>query len=203
MPLTLPSRSSVAWPPSHINTPSPSHDSHSPCATNCARRSGELTVNGNFSSGNSNGWTISRTQAGAPMIQTYNGNYAARMGQYVGPFGGLATDILYQDVCIPATAKSITLKYSWLLKTQETYTGAADRLDPEVRDSYDRTLVILPSVTNISSPKNQWVTVTRTIPTDLAGQTLRIYFKSAQGNTLPTDFWIDNVGLSVSLTSSP
>jgi hypothetical protein len=58
-------------------------------------------------------------------------------------------------------------------------------------------------VTNISAPKNQWVTVTRTIPADFAGRTLRIYFKATQGNSLATDFWIDNVSLSVSLTSSP
>lgn len=186
--------------PQYIDTPAPSHDSHRPCTTFCPRRAGNLVLNGSFSSGDLTNWNITRSYATVNPVQSYNGNNAVRLGQFTPPPFQVSRDNLWQEVCLPANAESITLQYDWLVDG----VSAGDLLIVTVEDSYRSVILpFLPRVRGNSTPQREWTTVTSPIPDRYAGQTVIIRFSSGMSSNPPTSFWIDNVRLDVTLNTSP
>ena len=148
----------------------------------------QLILNSGFESGSAS-WTASSGVITSDASQAaYSGSWKAWMNGY----GATHTDTLYQQVAIPSTAASATLKF-WLRvdSSETTTTTAYDTLKIQVRNSSNTVLATLATYSNLNKGTSF---VQRSF--DLSaykGQTVRIYFLGVEGSTVPTSFIIDEV----------
>jgi len=199
VPLTLPDRADLNSdpPPTHIDTPQPSHGSCSvvylpavlknypPCA--------QPVQNGDFEAGSAY-WTL----GGRTIISTltpHSGSYSAWLGGYNN-----ANDILYQTVTIPNTGPTgqpvvhAHLSYYWYMSTEETSSSNDyDFLYVRIRNIYGSTLRQVQVMTNRST-KDIWVLSSFDV-SEFIGQTVQIYFQATTDGSLKSSFFIDDVGL--------
>jgi len=161
-------------------------------SNHCAPSYGQLIVNGDFSTGDATGWTTSRSNGPAPIVQPYGGSdYGAYMGRY-----NSNQDRIYQVVCPAAPADWANFSFWWWMATEETSTTTDyDFLYVRVRDANGNLLQTLKTITN-RSPAGEWHYEYFDLRA-YAGQTIRISFEATTDATLPTHFWIDNVSFAV------
>jgi len=197
VPLTLPDRADLNSdpPPTHIDTPQPSHGSCSvvylpavlknypPCA--------QLIQNGDFEAGSAY-WT----QGGLTVISTntpHSGSYSAWLGVY-----NYADDTLYQTITIPNTGPtgqsvvSAWLSYYWYMTTEET-SHSYDYLYVKIRDAYGNDLTTLETLSD-GSPANVWISSSFDVSAYI-GQTIQVYFRGTTNGSYRTSFFIDDVSL--------
>ena len=196
--LTLPPRDDLYTyeggpPPTHIDTPQPSHGSCSvvylpavlknypPCA--------QPIQNGDFEAGSAY-WTL----GGATTISTltpHSGSYSAWLGGYNN-----ANDTLYQTVIIPSTGPtgqpvvSAWLGYYWYMTTEET-SHSWDYLYVKIRDAYGNDLTTLETLSD-GSTANTWG-FSRFDVSAYIGQTIQVYFRATTDGSYKTSFFIDDV----------
>ncbi len=200
VPLTLPLRDDLYTyeggpPPTHIDTPQPSHGSCSvvylpavfknypPCA--------QPIQNGDFEAGSAY-WTL----GGATIISTrtpHSGSYSAWLGGYNN-----ANDTLYQTVTIPSTGPtgqpivSAWLGYYWYMTTEET-SHSWDYLYVKIRDAYGNDLTTLETLSD-GSTANTWGFSSFDVSAYI-GQTVQVYFRGTTDGSYKTSFFIDDVSL--------
>jgi thermitase len=152
---------------------------------------GQLIVNGNFSTGDATGWTVSRSNGPAPIVQPYGGSdYGAYMGRY-----NSNQDRIYQVVYPAAPADWANFSFYWWMNTAETSTTTDyDFLYVRVRDVNGNLLQTLKTITN-RSPRETWHPEYFDLR-GYAGQTIRLSFESITDVSLPTHFWIDDVSFA-------
>jgi len=160
--------------------------------SHCSPSYGQLIVNGDFGTGDATGWTVSRSNGPAPIVQPYGGSdYGAYMGRCNNN-----QDQIYQVACPAAPADWANLSFYWWMSTDEVSTTTDyDFLHVRVRDANGNLLQTLKTVTN-RSVEEEW----RYEYFDLrayAGQTIRVSFEATTDVSLPTHFWIDNVSFAV------
>lgn len=199
VPLTLPDRADLNSdpPPTHIDTPQPSHGSCSvvylpavlknypPCA--------QPVQNGDFEAGSAY-WTL----GGATTISTlrpHSGSYSAWLGGYNN-----ANDTLYQTITIPSTGPtgqpvvSARLSYYWYMSTEETSTlYDYDFLYVRIKDTYGSTLREVEIVTNRSS-KDTWIFSSFDV-SEFIGQTIQVHFQAVTDGSFKSSFFVDDVSL--------
>jgi len=153
--------------------------------------SAQLVLNSSFESGASS-WTASSG------VITSDSTQAARTGTWkawMNGYGAAHTDTLYQQVAIPATVTSATLKF-WLkiASSETTTTNAYDTLKVQVRSTSGAVLATLATYSNL----NKGTTFLEKSFSLAAykGQTVRIYFEGIEGSTVATSFVIDDVTLT-------
>ena len=152
----------------------------------------QLVLNPGFESGTAS-WT-----ATSGVITTASGQ-AARTGTWkawMNGYGAARTDTLFQQVAIPASVNSATLKF-WLkvASSETTTTTAFDTLKVQVRSTGGAVLGTLATYSNLNKGTSF---VERTFDlSSYKGQTVRIYFEGIEGSTVPTSFVIDDVSLTV------
>lgn len=158
----------------------------------CVSSYGQLIANGDFSTGDATGWTVSRSNGSAPIVQPYGGSdYGAYLGRY-----NSNQDQMYQVVCPATPADYASLSFRWWMTTEETSTTEAyDFLYVRVRDANGNLLQTLKTITN-RSPRESWYYEYFDLRA-YAGQTIRISFEAINDFILPTHFWIDNVSFAV------
>lgn len=158
----------------------------------CSPSYGQLIVNGDFSAGDATGWTVSRSNGPAPIVQPYGGSdYGAWMGRY-----NSNQDRIYQVVCPAAPADWANFSFYWWMNTEETSTTTDyDFLYVRVRDANGNLLQTLKTITN-RSPRETWYYEYFDLRA-YAGQTIRISFEATNDFMLPTHFWIDDVSFAV------
>ncbi len=158
----------------------------------CSPSYGQLIVNGDFSTGDATGWTVSRSNGPAPIVQPYGGSdYGAWMGRY-----NSNQDQMYQVVCPATPADWANFSFYWWMTTEETSTTADyDFLYVRVRDASGNLLQTLKTITN-RSPRETWHYEYFDLRA-YTGQTIRISFEATNNVILPTHFWIDNVSFVV------
>ena len=148
----------------------------------------QLILNSGFESGTAS-WTASSGVITSDASQAaYSGSWKAWMNGY----GAAHTDTLYQQVAIPSTAATATLKF-WLKvdSSETTTTTAYDTLKIQVRNSSNTVLATLATYSNLNKGTSF---VQRSF--DLSaykGQTVRIYFLGVEGSTVQTSFIVDEV----------
>jgi len=151
----------------------------------------QLVLNGGFESGAAS-WTATSG------VITSDSGQAARTGSWkawLNGYGSAHTDSAYQQVAIPASVTSATLKF-WLkiASSETTTTNAYDTLKVQVRSTSGALLGTLATYSNLNKG-TAYLEKTFNVST-YKGQTVRIYFEGIEGSTVPTSFLIDDVTLT-------
>lgn len=148
------------------------------------------------------GWTENST--GGYAIITNDSYFAPHIGGWYAWFGGYDSgiDTLFQDVIIPAGTQHATFQFWYQILTDESSADntAWDTMAVEIYDpDTDSKLTSLTILSNLNSSSG-WV---QTAPYDLSayrGQAIRLKFTAVTDGSLPTNFFIDDV--SVTMTSA-
>lgn len=197
--LTLPNRADLNSdpPPTHLDTPQPSHGSCSvvylPAVLKGYPPCVQPVQNGDFETG-STYWTL----GGRTLISTlipHSGSYSAWLGGYNN-----ANDTLYQTITIPnagPTGRPVInarLSYYWYMSTEETSTSNDyDFLYVRIRNVYGSTLRQIQVVTNRSA-RGAWMFASFDV-SEFIGQTVQIHFQSTTDGSFKSSFFIDDVNL--------
>lgn len=147
--------------------------------------------NTGFESG-SNYWTATSG------VITSDSTQAAHWGSWkawLNGYGSSNTDYVYQQVAIPSTITSATLKF-WLkvASNETTTTTAYDTLKVQVRDTNNAVLGTLATYSNLNKGTS-FLEKSFSLAA-YKGKTVRIYFLGVEGSTVATSFIVDDVTLT-------
>ncbi len=155
----------------------------------------QLIQNGGFESG-----TTAWTMGGGAIVDSTPGY--SRSGASYEFLGGLENevDFCYQQITIPADATAATLSFYYNVLTQDDPSNVYDTFSATIRNTGN---TVLATVTNLSNENYDngigasfyHLQTFNLLP--YAGQTIRIYFASANDFSLPTSFNIDDVSVLV------
>jgi hypothetical protein len=196
MPLSLPVRQDVAFPPPpHIATPLPAHRScstvfvspilNSFCLANLIQNP---SFEGSYASWFWGGRAIPYNSVG------YSGTYTAMLGD-----SNSADDAVYQPITIPTVAPtggaitSVRLDFQTYIYTEETI-HPADILYIKVRDSSGTDLATLGTLSD-QDVKYGWIDSNFDL-SPYIGQTIQIYFEVKTDSARKTYFFLDEVTVS-------
>jgi kumamolisin len=111
-------------------------------------------------------------------------------------YGTAHTDTLYQQVTIPATAKTATLSFWLHIDTAEiSTTNAFDILKVQIRNPANAVLVTLASYSNLN-PVHGFLQKTFNLDAFI-GQTIRVYLVGVEDSSRQTSFVVDDFALNV------
>ena len=190
-PTPTPSPTSTPAPspsPSPTSTPSPKPSPTPPPA---------LIQNGGFESGQ------------APWLQSSSGGYQivnnlnAHMGQNSGYLCGYmgCDDRIWQIFIVPANYTKITITYWWYSDTNKTSSQCLDYFYSQLRTPTGGTIANMQQSCN-TQVTNYWIPKTYDVSSALAaykGKPVMLFFRgtNVQGQYQPTDFFVDDVVISV------
>ena len=124
--------------------------------------------------------------------------YKAWLGGFVAPtIGGTVTDVMYQDVAIPAGTTLLTLSYQYIVGTQEdaAATTAFDTASVAITQTNGTVISNVNSFSNLT-PVAAWTAVNVTVPQNLSGQTVRLRLTSSNDDSFTTNFFFDSFALT-------
>lgn len=151
----------------------------------------QLLLNPGFESGNTS-WTTSANVIGSSTTEARTGSWRALMG---GQGLGLSYE-MQQQVTLPTTACSATLKF-WLKITTQEEAGAL-AWDTMVVQILDGTGTLLETLTTYSNQNAGAGYVERSFNLSAyAGRTIRIYMSASEDVYFPTSFFIDDTSLTI------
>ncbi len=161
-----------------------------------------LLANPGFESG-ATSWTQTSGLAGVDIITTaaayppHAGIWYAWLGGYTG-----GTDMLSQDVAIPASATTATVQFWYRIDTSENTTAVRDTLAVALASpSSGATLATLATFSNLDDTGGVWLHSAAYDVTAFKGQTVRLRFTAANDATNFTSFLIDDVALNAASTN--
>ncbi len=150
----------------------------------------QMLLNPGFESGNVS-WTAS-TGVIASNAST------ARTGSWRALLAGKAIDTtytLYQQLTIPSTACTASLKFWLKITTDEMTPIQYDKLFVELRSS---TGTVLKSLATYSNLNKGTAFVERSFDVSAyKGQTIRVFFKATEDTSLATSFFVDDASLTI------
>jgi subtilisin family serine protease len=149
----------------------------------------QLLLNPGFESGANGNWTQSESLIGAHSPRT--GSWAARLGGS----GEMRTTSLYQQVTLPASACSVTLKFWLKITTEEGAYGAYDTMAVRIQNSAGANLATLATYSNLN-PSTGYLEKSFDL-SGYKGQTIRISLEASEDWFLPTGFYVDDAALNV------
>ncbi len=130
-------------------------------------------------------------------VITSDASQPARTGSWkawMNGYGTAHTDTVYQQVAIPSTVTSATLKFWLKVSSNETTTTSAyDTLQVQVRSSTGAVLATLATYSNLNKGTT-FLEKTFNLSA-YKGQTVRIHFVGVEGSTVATSFIVDDVTL--------
>ncbi len=148
------------------------------------------------------GWTQMPIDPAYPPITDQDGPaeqsapYKVWMGGIVAPtVGGTVTDIVYQDVVVPANTTQLVLTGYYLVGTQETGTTAYDTGSLAFTQTSGTQIVAVNSFSNLT-PVAAWTAINFTVPQNLSGQTIRLRMTSSNDDSFVTNFFFDSFALN-------
>ena len=148
-------------------------------------------LNTGFESGAAS-WTAT---SGVVTSDAAQAAHAGSWKAWLNGYGAARTDSLYQQVAIPSTVTSATLRF-WLkvASDETTTTSAYDTLKVQVRSSTGAVLATLATYSNLNKGTS-WLEKSFNLSA-YKGQTVRIYFEGIEGSTVATSFIVDDVTLT-------
>jgi kumamolisin len=154
----------------------------------------QLVANGGFENGQTP-WQEQST-GGYQMVDYSNphsGSYEAWLCGYRS-----CQDNLWQTVTLPATVSQATLGYWTDVMTQETSTSCVDSFTVTVRSTSGSPLATVQTLCNTAATgwKNFTTDLTSVLQSH-AGQQIQLYFSGQTTGTASTNFFLDDVSLSV------
>jgi hypothetical protein len=150
------------------------------------------------------GWQQTPIDAMFPLITDQDGPaehsapYKAWLGGFVAPtFGGTVTDVLWQDVVVPAGTTQLSLSYVHLVGTQESAsaTTAFDTASVAITQTSGTVIANVNSFSNLT-PFTTWTVASFTVPQNLSGQTIRLRLTSSNDDSFTTNFFFDSFSLT-------
>lgn len=124
--------------------------------------------------------------------------YKAWLGGFVAATaGGTATDVLWQDVVVPAGTTQLSLSYVHIVGTQEsaTATTAFDTASVAITQTNGTVIANVNSFSNLT-PVAAWTPINVTVPQNLSGQTVRLRLTSSNDDSFTTNFFFDSFSLT-------
>ena len=122
--------------------------------------------------------------------------YKAWMGGFVAPTaGGSVTDVMYQDVTIPAGTTQLRLTGVYVVGTQETGTTVYDTGQvglTQTNGTPIETALALNNTTTVGA----WTALDKVFAGNLSGQTVRLRFTSTNDDSFVTNFFFDTLALT-------
>jgi hypothetical protein len=150
------------------------------------------------------GWQQTLIDAMYPLITDQDGvpEHSAPYKAWLGgiPSSGIgqtATDVLWQDVTVPAGTTQLTLGYYVQVVTGEdpTDTGVWDTASVAITQTNGTQIAAVNSYSN-RTPIGTWTQVTYNVAQNLAGQTIRLRLTSSNDYALATSFYFDSFNLT-------
>ncbi|MDQ3366030.1 MAG: hypothetical protein M3680_11440 [Myxococcota bacterium] len=149
------------------------------------------------------GWTQTLINPQFPLVTDQDGAaehtapFKAWLGGFVAPTAGqTVTDVLFQQVVIPATTTTVVLTGFYDVRTAE---AAADPMvwDSATLSLVDTNDVVLATVLTLSNrtPKTAWTAINHTFTQNLAGRTVRLRMTSSNDDSNATSFYFDTLSL--------
>lgn len=163
----------------------------------------QLLTNGGFESGTA-GWVELR-EPGYAIITNYLLPTTAYSGSWVAWFGGRinSNERIYQEFSVASGMTNANLSYYIWMGTDETYSGAYDKLYVRLRDSSDNLIQQLNYIDN-NFTEHVWLYRSTSLPdlSSRSGQTLRLSFEGTNDGSLITHFLVDNTSLTAVCSGS-
>ncbi|HYY57120.1 MAG TPA: hypothetical protein VE842_07275, partial [Pyrinomonadaceae bacterium] len=154
----------------------------------------QLILNPSFEQG-AVSWTSNHP---AKVFDSSQDGYAhtGRWEAWLGGYGEAAIDWLYQDVTIPANARSANLNfYLWLISGEDGSKPINDTLKLQIQDT-NGVILSTPATYTYVNKTNVYVKKTFDL-LPYKGQTIRIYMVGEQDNDIYSYFFVDDVTLDV------
>lgn len=181
--------------PTPTNTPTPT-PTNTPTPTPTPNPGGNLVVNPGFENGTSP-WHES-SSGGFEIIDPTNphtGTHSAYLCGYDN-----CNDQIWQTITLPSSFTTVTFSYWTYIDTSETTTTTCfDNFHARLRTSSGSTIATVQTQCNLNT--HGWTKYTFTVTSQLnayKGQAIQVYFQGTTDSSLLTDFFVDDVSLSVS-----
>jgi murein DD-endopeptidase MepM/ murein hydrolase activator NlpD len=163
----------------------------------------QLLANGGFESGTA-GWVELR-EPGYAIITNYLLPTTAYSGSWVAWFGGRinSNERIYQEFSVASGMTNANLSFYIWMGTDETTSGAYDKLYVRLRDSSDNLIQQLDYIDN-NFTEHVWLYRSTSLPdlSSRSGQTLRLSFEGTNDGSLITHFLVDNTSLTAVCSGS-
>jgi hypothetical protein len=124
--------------------------------------------------------------------------YKAWMGGFTGEDEGTSsvTDVMYQDVLVPAGTTQLVLTGYYLVATEETTTTAVyDHASVDLTQTNGTPIENVMAPTNLTPTAAAWTAFSHTFTAGVAGQTVRLRFTSTNDVSNVTAFFFDTLSL--------
>ena len=170
----------------------------------CVPTNAELLVNPALDlSPAGSGWMQTLIDPALPLV-TGDGNLAEHSAPFKAWLGGIVsdgfpateTDVLFQDVVVPATTTQLVLTAFYEVRSGEdpAETAVFDTAAIDVTRPNGTPIVTVRALSNLT-PTTAWTMVTHTFAPNLAGQTIRVRMTSTNDFFRPTSFYFDTLSL--------
>ena len=156
---------------------------------------GNLVANPGFESGSSP-WQESST-GGYEIVDPTNPHTGSDSAYLCGY--NSCNDQIWQNVTLPSSFTTATFSYWTYIDTNETASTCYDHFYARLRTSSGTTIATVQTQCNTNA--HGWTKYTFTVTSQLSaykGQTIQVYFQGKTDSSLPTDFFVDDVSLTVS-----
>jgi Zn-dependent metalloprotease len=125
--------------------------------------------------------------------EAYSGDWCAWLGGY-----DYAEDYIYQEIQVPSDATQAYLQFWYHITTQETGSGAYDKMYVALfRDGGDGYLYLVRTLATLSNAKKTtgWVQSPKVSLSSYKGKSLYLLFLVLNDGSYPTYFWVDAITL--------
>jgi hypothetical protein len=177
-------------------------------STGCTTMTVNLLANGNLDAAGTN-WTVTPIISGDPIINTKaadNGPVEAQTPAYRAWMGGVeqapATnkDTVHQDVMIPASTTALEFAGYYDVRSDETTTtNEYDKADVQLVSSNGTMEIALIKHLSNKDKTTGWTPFSKSITTNLTGQTIRFRISTSGDGLYATSFFFDSLALNATV----
>lgn len=144
------------------------------------------------------GWQSTVIDPAYPLITDQAGvaPHSVPYRAWLGGFDTGGTDVLYQDVVVPAGTTSLVLTGVYEVRTGETSsTIAYDTASIALTQPNGTPIVTVNSFSNLTATTT-WTAINFTVPQNLSGQTVRLRMTSTGDSSNASSFYFDTLALT-------
>ncbi len=143
-------------------------------------------------------WAQQLIDSNAPLITSQDGvtEHSPPYKAWLGGFNGNGvTDVLHQDVAIPAMTSQLVLTGFYQVRTEESGSTVYDTGSVALTQTSGTPIETVLAVSN-ATPKSTWTAFAHTFTQNVSGQTVRLRFTSSSDTSRRTHFFFDTLALT-------
>lgn len=144
-------------------------------------------------------WVEQRIDSSAPLITSQDGvsEHSSPYKAWLGGFNGNGvTDVLHQDIAIPAMTSQLVLTGFYQVRTEESGSTVYDTGSVALIRPIDGTPIETVLSLSNATPKTSWTAFAHTFTQNVSGQTVRLRFTSTSDASRRTHFFFDTLALT-------